>query len=599
MSQYQPPIADIAFALEHVVGYPDIAKLPGFEHADLETVVELLQQCGEFMAEVVAPTNQRGDVEGSRLLPDGSVATPAGFKEAYGQYVEAGWGSVPLPEEYGGGGFPRTVGLVIQELMTSANMAFSLCPLLTQGAIEALLHYGDDDLKERYLPRMISGEWSGTMNLTEPQAGSDVGALTTRAVPRADGSYAITGQKIFITYGDHDMAEQIVHLVLARTPGAPAGTRGISCFIVPKFLVNNDGSLGGRNTVQTVSLEHKMGIHASPTCVLSYEEATGYLIGEENLGMRIMFVMMNSARLGVGVQGLAVAERAYQQSLAYAQERRQGLAIGATGSSSAIIEFPDVRRMLLTQRASIAALRYLMLLDASQVDRSTHDPDPAVRARAAEIVGILTPICKSFGTDLGNELTSLALQVQGGMGFIEETGAAQHVRDVRIAAIYEGTNGIQAADLVGRKLGIRGGASIVEFIASMRGIEAELAGAGAEFTSIGQELGRAFDSLEEATHWMLRTGGADPNAALSGSTPFLRMWGLCTSAWMLARAALAAAATQDSALAQSQLVLARFYAEQLLPASSALLGAATAGSRDLFALDAHQLTGSAAPRVRS
>ncbi|MEO8222689.1 MAG: acyl-CoA dehydrogenase family protein, partial [Specibacter sp.] len=281
MSHYQPPLADIAFALEHVVGYPDIAKLPGFEHADLATVLELLEQCGEFMAEVVAPTNQGGDVEGSRLLPDGSVATPAGFKEAYSQYVEAGWGSVPLPEEYGGGGFPRTVGLVIQELMTSANMAFSLCPLLTQGAIEALLHYGGDDLKERYLPRMISGEWTGTMNLTEPQAGSDVGALTTRAVPRADGSYAITGQKIFITYGDHDMAEQIVHLVLARTPGAPAGTRGISCFIVPKFLVNDDGSLGGRNSVQTVSLEHKMGIHASPTCVLSYEDATGYLIGEE------------------------------------------------------------------------------------------------------------------------------------------------------------------------------------------------------------------------------------------------------------------------------------------------------------------------------
>ncbi|MHA7304558.1 acyl-CoA dehydrogenase [Arthrobacter sp. TMN-49] len=598
MSQYQPPLADLAFALEHVVGYPDIANLPGFEHADLDTVMELLEQCGEFMAEVVAPTNQIGDVEGSRLLPDGSVVTPHGFKDVYKQYVEAGWGSVPLPEEFGGGGFPRTVGLVIQELMTSANMAFSLCPLLTQGAIEALLHYGDDDLKQLYLPKMISGEWTGTMNLTEPQAGSDVGALTTRAVPRPDGSYAITGQKIFITYGDHDMAEQIVHLVLARTPGAPAGTRGISCFIVPKFLINDDGSLGERNSVQTVSLEHKMGIHASPTCVLSYEEATGYLIGEENLGMRIMFVMMNSARLGVGVQGLAVAERAYQQSLTYAQERKQGVAIGATGSSSAIIEFPDVRRMLLTQRAYLASLRYLMLLDASYVDRSTHDPDPAVRARAAEIVGILTPICKSFGTDLGNELTSLALQIQGGMGFIEETGAAQHVRDVRIAAIYEGTNGIQAADLVGRKLGIRGGASILDFLASMRDIEADLAQAGEDFTSIGQELSKQFDALAEATRWMLRTGAADPNAALSGSTPFLRMWGLCTGGWMLARAAVAAAATDDTELAHSQLVLARFYAEQLLPQSASLLGAVTAGPGDLFALDAHQLSGASARRVR-
>jgi alkylation response protein AidB-like acyl-CoA dehydrogenase len=593
MNEYQPPIADIAFALEHVVGYPDIAKLPGFEHADLETVVELLEQCGEFMTEAVAPTNRQGDVQGSRLQADGTVVTPEGFKAVYHQYVEAGWGSVPLPEEFGGGGFPRTVGLVIQELMTSANMAFSLCPLLTQGAIEALLHYGNDDLKQRYLPQMVSGEWTGTMNLTEPQAGSDVGALTTRAVKNDDGSYAITGQKIFITYGDHDMAEQIVHLVLARTPGAPEGTRGISCFIVPKFLVNDDGSLGKRNGVETVSLEHKMGIHASPTCVLSYENATGYLIGEENRGMRIMFVMMNSARLGVGVQGLAVAERAYQQSLAYAQDRHQGVAIGASGGSSPIIDFPDVRRMLMTQRASIAALRYLTLLDAVYVDLSTNDPDPAVRARADEIVGILTPICKSYGTDLGNELTSLALQIQGGMGFIEETGAAQHVRDVRIAAIYEGTNGIQAADLVGRKLGLRGGASVLEFIATMREIEGELDAAGAEFVSIRQELARQFDALEEATNWMLRTGQADPNAVLSGSTPYLRMWGLCTSAWMLARAAVAAAGTDDADLARNQLVLARFHAQQILPQCASLLGAATAGPTDLFALDAHQLSGSA------
>ncbi|PYI67042.1 acyl-CoA dehydrogenase [Arthrobacter livingstonensis] len=598
MDHYQPPLADISFALKHVVGYPDIAALPGFEHADLGTVVELLEQCGDFMSVAVAPTNRQGDIQGSQLQPDGTVVTPNGFKEVYRQYVEAGWGSVPLPEEYGGGGFPRTVGVVIQELMTSANMAFSLCPLLTQGAIEALVHYGDDALKKRYLPKMVTGEWTGTMNLTEPQAGSDVGALTTRAVKNEDGSYAITGQKIFITYGDHDMAEQIVHLVLARTPGAPEGTRGISCFIVPKFLVNDDGSLGRRNTVETLSLEHKMGIHASPTCVLSYEDATGYLVGEENRGMRIMFVMMNSARLGVGVQGLAVAERAYQQSLAYAQDRRQGLATGATNPSSAIIDFPDVRRMLMTQHAHIAALRYLMLLDATYVDRSTNDPDPAVRARADEIAGILTPICKSFGTDLGNELTSLALQIHGGMGFIEETGAAQHLRDIRIAAIYEGTNGIQAADLVGRKLGVRGGASMLEFLADMREIEFELTNAGAEFATIRKELSRQFDALEEATRWMLATGQADPDGVLSGSTPYLRMWGLCAGAWMLARAALAAPATGDAALADSQLVLARFHAEQLLPQCASLLGAATAGSRDLFALDADQLAG-AARRVRS
>ena len=591
MSQYQPPLADIAFALEHVVGYPNIATLPGFEHADLETAVELIQQCGEFMAEVVAPTNQQGDLQGSARQPDGTVVTPDGFKEAYHQYVEAGWGSVPLPEEFGGGGFPRTVGAVIQELMTSANMAFSLCPLLTQGAIEALVHYGDEDLKSRYLPKMVSGEWTGTMNLTEPQAGSDVGALTTRAVKNDDGSYAITGQKIFITYGDHDMAEQIVHLVLARTPDAPEGTRGISCFIVPKYLVHADGSLGGRNAVATVSLEHKMGIHASPTCVLSYENATGYLIGKENKGMRIMFIMMNSARLGVGVQGLALAERAYQQALAYAQDRHQGLAIGAAGTSSAIIDFPDVRRMLMTQRASISALRYLMLLDASYVDLSTNHSDAAVRARADEIVGILTPICKSFGTDLGNELTSLALQIHGGMGFIEEAGAAQHVRDIRIAAIYEGTNGIQAADLVGRKLGVRKGESIMEFLATMREVDADLARAGERFAGIREELGRQLDVLEEATLWMLRKGLSDPNAVLSGSSPYLRMWGLCASGWMLARAAVAAASTGDKNLAESQLVLARFYAEQILPQTAGLLGAATAGSRDLFALDAEQLAG--------
>jgi len=584
MSQYQPPVKDIAFLLEHVVGYPEIAALPGFEHADLDTVVGILEECGNFMSKVVAPTNRAGDTEGAQWQPDGSVVTPTGFKEAYQQYVEAGWGSVPLPEEFGGGGFPRTVGLIIQEMMMSSNLGFSLCPLLTQGAIDALLHYGDDELKQRYLPKMVTGEWAGTMNLTEPQAGSDVGALTTRAIPQDDGTYAISGQKIYITFGDHDLSEQIVHLVLARTPGAPAGTRGISCFIVPKFLVNEDGSLGERNPVHTVSIEHKMGIHGAPTCVLSYENATGYLIGEENLGMRIMFVMMNSARLSVGTQGLAVAELAYQQSLTYAKERRQGRAIGAT-EDSAIIDFPDVRRMLMTQKASIAALRSLMLLNASYVDHSMNEPDAAVRKRADEIVGLLTPICKSFGTDLGNELTSLALQIHGGMGYIEETGMAQHVRDVRIAAIYEGTNGIQAADLVGRKLGVRDGASAMEFLATMREIDAQLADAGDKFTSIRAELTTQFDALEKSTMWMLRTGRADPNAVLAGSSPYLRMWGLCTGAWLLARAALAAQTIDDAEVAETQLVLAHFFAEQILPQCSGLLGSATAGADDLFALD--------------
>ncbi len=577
--------------LEYVAGYPDVAKLPGYEHADMETVVDLLTEAGDFMAEVVAPTNRDGDVIGSSRQPDGTVKTPDSFKAAYKKYVETGWGAIPFPEEFGGAGFPWSVGLAIQEMLTASNMAFALCPLLTQGAIDALLHYGSDEQKALYLPHMVSGHWTGTMNLTEPQAGSDVGALTTRAVPNADGTFAITGQKIYITYGEHDMAEQIVHLVLARTPGAPAGTKGISCFIVPKFMINDDGSLGERNGVQVLSTEHKLGIHGSPTCVLAYDGATGYLIGEENLGMRIMFVMMNSARLSVGVQGLGVSERAYQQSLQYARDRRQGLAIGASGIDSPIIDFPDVRRMLMTQKVYIAALRRLALFNAVQIDKSTHETDEAARVRAAEIVGLLTPISKAFGTDLGNELTSIALQIYGGMGYIEETGAAQYSRDVRIAAIYEGTNGIQAADLVGRKLPVRNGASFTEFQAMMREILPELASAGSEFDSIRVQLGDQLDALDKATAWMLRTGVTDPNAVLSGSSPYLRMWALVVGGWLLGKSALVAAGLGDSDLAETQLTLARFFAEQLLPAAAGLLGAATAGTRDLFALDADELSG--------
>ncbi|MEQ1735591.1 MAG: acyl-CoA dehydrogenase [Rhodoglobus sp.] len=584
MSDFRPPSSDMNFILEHVVGYRDVAALPGFEHADLETVAGLLDEAADFMAKVVAPTNRIGDTEGAKHDGKGNVTLPAAFTSAYSAYVESGWNTLQFPEQYGGGGFPSVVGLALQEMLQSSNMAFALCPLLTQGAIDALLHYGSETQKNTYLPKMVSGEWTGTMNLTEPQAGSDVGALTTKAVPNADGTFAITGQKIFITWGEHDMAEQIVHLVLARTPGAPEGTRGISCFIVPKFLMNEDGTLGERNAVTALSIEHKMGIHGSPTCVLDYDGATGYLIGEENLGMRIMFVMMNVARLSVGMQGVALSERAFQQSLAYAKDRRQGLAIGATGKDSAIIEFPDVRRMILTQKSSIAAIRRMMLLNATYMDFAAHHPDAAERTRAGEIAALLTPICKSYGTDTGDALTSIALQVHGGMGYIEETGADQHMRDIRIAGIYEGTNGIQAADLVGRKLGVRDGASALEFIGTMRSVQGDLAAAGDDFESIRSELERQFDALEAATTWMLRTGVADPNAVLSGSSPYLRMWGLVVSAWLLARSALAAAPL-DAGTAQEQLVMARFYAEQLLPACSGLLGAATGGSRDLYALE--------------
>ena len=584
MTDYRPPISEIAFALEHLAGYRDVAALPEYAHADLDTVVGILEDAGAFMADVVAPTNRIGDTEGAVRQPDGSVRTPDAFKSAYKKYVDAGWSAVPFPEEFGGGAFPWSIGLAIQETLLSSNMAFALCPLLTQGAIDALLAYGDDAQKKRFLPKMISGEWTGTMNLTEPQAGSDVGALTTRAVKRADGTYGITGQKIFITYGEHDMADEIIHLVLARTPDAPEGTRGISCFIVPKFLINEDDSLGERNAVNCLSIEHKLGIHGSPTCVMEYDDATGYLIGEENIGMRIMFVMMNSARLSVGMQGVSIAERAYQQSLAYAQERIQGKAIGAT-EDSPIIDHPDVRRMLMTQRAYLAALRGMMYLNASQMDLARFHADPSVRTRASELVGILTPICKSFGTDLANELTSLALQIHGGMGFIEETGVAQHYRDARITAIYEGTNGIQAADLVGRKLPVRDGASFLEFIGQMRGLDGALADAGAGFEGIRSSLATELDALEKATVWMLRNGGKDPNGALAGSSPYQRMWGLVVGGWLLAKGALAEAGTGEG----TRLVVARFYAGQLLPQASGLLAAATAGAEDLFALDADEL----------
>ena len=589
MSDYRPPVSDLAFVLEHIAGYDEIAGFPGFEHADLDTVVGLLTEAGDFAAEVVAPTNRAGDTQGAVRNPDATVTTSPGFKEAYAKLVDAGWASLPFPEEYEGGGFPAVVGLAIQEMLLGANMAFSLAPLLTQGAIEALLAYGSDEQKSRYLPSMISGKWSGTMNLTEPQAGSDVGALVTKAVPRDDGTYGISGQKIFITYGEHDMAEQIVHLVLARTPGAPEGTAGISCFIVPKFLVNDDESLGERNGVKVLSLEHKLGIHGSPTCVMEYDDATGYLIGDVNKGMRIMFVMMNTARLSVGTQGVAISERAYQQSLEYAQVRRQGIAITPTGQEpdALIIEHPDVRRMLMTQKAYIAGLRSLMLYNAAETDRSTHHPDANVRARATEVVGLLTPICKSMGTDLGNELTSLALQIHGGMGFIEETGAAQHYRDVRITAIYEGTNGIQAADLIGRKLPVRDGASVTEFLATMRELDADLAAAGDTFAGIRSNFVEQLDKLVETTNWMLRTGAGDPAAVLSGSSPYQRQFGLVVIAWLLAKGALAAAPL-DADLAETRLVLARFFAEQLLPAAGGLAGAAMAGSGDLYALNADQ-----------
>ncbi|MFM8483985.1 MAG: acyl-CoA dehydrogenase family protein, partial [Actinomycetota bacterium] len=457
MTDYRAPLADIDFVLNRVCGLDRILALPGFIEADSSMVRDLLGEAARFMEEKLAPLNKSGDSFGVRLNADGSVTTAPGFVEAYRAYVEAGWGAVPFDPGFGGGGFPWMVSIAIQEIMTAANMAFSMCPLLTQGAIDAIAHHGSDEQKMTYLPKMVTGEWSGTMNLTEPDAGSDVGAVRTRAARNPDGSYRITGTKIYISFGEHDMAENIIHLVLARTPDAPPGTKGISCFIVPKFLLDANGRPGRRNDITCVSVEHKLGIHASPTCVLSYGDdggAIGYLIGEENRGMQYMFTMMNQARLSVGLQGLAVGDRAYQQALQYARDRRQGRAPGApAGESSPIIDHPDVKRMLLTMKTTLEALRCLTYWNAACLDVAKNHPDALERESAADLAALLTPLSKGWGTDMGVELTGLAIQIHGGMGFVEETGVAQHYRDARITTIYEGTNGIQAIDLVGRKLG--------------------------------------------------------------------------------------------------------------------------------------------------
>jgi len=591
MGDYRAPLTDMRFVLEHVVDTGALAELDGFEHADPDTVHGLLEESGRFFAEQFAPLNRVGDVQHSRRNDDGSVTTPEGFPKAYQRYVEAGWPAVPFPPEYGGGGFPWLVGVAMQEVMTAANMGFSVCPLLTQGAIDMLLHHGSEEQRETYVTKMVAGEWTGTMNLTEPQAGSDVGALTTKAVPADDGTWRITGQKIFITYGEHDLADNIIHLVLARVPDAPPGTKGISCFIVPKFLVDDDGNLGAHNALECVSIEHKMGINASPTCVMAYDGAVGYLIGEANQGMRYMFTMMNNARLSVGLEGLAIGERAYQQAVAYASERRQGRAPGAT-ADSAIIDHADVRRMLLTMKSQIEALRCITYLNAESIDLAKRAPDESLRQARQELADLLTPISKGWGTDLGVQLASIAVQVHGGMGYIEETGVAQHYRDIRIAPIYEGTNGIQAMDLVGRKLPMRTGGVIADFLAAIDATASEATAEGGDLAELGGQLSDALVTLRQTTEWLLTNGRTDPNNALAGASPYLEMLGIVTGGWLLTRSALAAASLRagggdrdgfsDDFLAQ-KLVTARFYATQLLPRAAGLASAATAGPTDLFA----------------
>jgi alkylation response protein AidB-like acyl-CoA dehydrogenase len=589
---YTPPLRDIRFVLDHVVGLDQLLELPEFAHLDRDVVDGVLEEAGRFTAEAIAPTNRDGDTTGSRLV-DGEVVTPPSFKDAYDAYVGAGWAALQHPEEFGGGAFPLVVSNAFKEMLTSANMGFSLCSLLTTGAVYALLHHASEELQQEWLPKMVSGEWAGTMNLTEPNAGSDVGALTTRAVPADDGTYRITGQKIYITYGEHDLTDQIVHLVLARLPDAPPGTRGISLFVVPKYLVEDDGSLGERNDVTCVSIEHKIGIHASPTCVMAYGEqgdgAVGYLVGREHGGMRAMFTMMNDARLGVGLQGLSLAERAYQQSLAFAQERRQGTALGAPrGEQSPIIEHADVRRMLLTMKARIEAMRVLTYANGIAIDfAETLDGEDA--AHWQKVADLYTPLSKAWATDLGVEVTSTAIQVHGGMGYVEETGVGQHWRDARIAPIYEGTNGIQALDLVGRKLGYDDGRFVLGHIDDLR---AHAADDREELASTMAAVRDGLDVLEDTTRWLLDHRGQLQDV-FAGATPYLRLFATVVGGALLARGASAAQdqveAGTDVAWHEARVTVARFFAEQLLPEVHALAPQVTATARDLFALDPAQL----------
>jgi 3-(methylthio)propanoyl-CoA dehydrogenase len=597
MDTYAAPLRDIRFVLEHVTPLAQLTSLDDYAHVESDLVAGLLEEAGRFASQAIAPTNRDGDAHGAKIV-EGGVVTPESFKRVYQQYVEAGWGTIQHPAEYGGGAFPLTVANAVKELITSANMAFSLGPLLTTGAVYLLTHHASEEQAQTYLPKMVSGEWSGTMNLTEPQAGSDVGAVTTRAVPQDDGTYRITGQKIYITYGDHDLTDNIVHLVLARLPDAPAGTKGISLFIVPKFLVNDDGSLGERNDVEVVSLEHKLGIHASPTCVMAYGEkgegAIGYLVGEPHTGMRGMFTMMNDARLGVGIQGLAIAERAYQQSLHYAQERRQGRGpTSQPGEQSPIVEHADVRRMLLTQKAYIEAIRAVCYTNAHALDLAHGSPDPVVREQQQKLADLLTPLSKSWGTDLGVELTSLALQIHGGMGYVEETGVAQHYRDARIAPIYEGTNGIQALDLVGRKLPYDGGAFVKGFLGDLR-VQAETLPEA--LVALREPLIDALGALERCTDWVF-AHSETPNDVFAGATPYLRMFATVVGGAYLAKGAVAARTALDAGdtgdfdadFLEAKVTIARFYAEQLLPSVHGLVGAVTAGADDLYALTPQQL----------
>ncbi len=598
MSDYRAPLDEMRFVLSEVAGLGRIAELEPFTEATPELVEAVLEQAGKLAAEEIAPLNHKGDLQGS-VFENGVVRTPEGFKAAYDHYVAGGWNALPFEPDYGGQGLPWALAIAVQEMWNSANMAFALCPLLNQGAVELLQHHGDAAQKATYLPKMISGEWSGTMNLTEPQAGSDVGALKTRATRAEDGSYRIVGQKIYITWGEHDLTDNIVHMVLARTPDAPAGTKGISLFIVPKFLPDAEGRPGRRNDLRCASIEHKLGIKASPTCVMAYGDdggATGFLVGEENRGMEYMFTMMNNARLAVGTQGVAIAERAYQQARDYARQRVQGRALGSKDPAPvAIVEHPDVRRTLMLMKAQTEAARALTYHTVAGLDFARAHPDAAERRRQqSDVVELLTPVVKAWCTDLGVEIASLGVQVHGGMGFIEETGAAQHYRDARINPIYEGTNGIQALDLIGRKIARLEGAPARAFAGELRGFLAagEDSGRaeGDDLPAIRRALGEGVESFEAATDWLLEAFARDPRQAASGAGAYLRALGTLAGGLRLAEGAEAAArrlaaSNGDARFLQAKIKTARFYADAVLPQVAANARAATRGAESTLALE--------------
>jgi alkylation response protein AidB-like acyl-CoA dehydrogenase len=592
MPQYTPPIRDTRFVLEHVVGLASHANVPGFASATPDTVDAVLEEGGRFVADVLFPINLSGDQEGCTRHPDGSVTTPTGFKEAYARFVESGWGTLSAPEAFGGQGMPHVVSTAFQEYMISANMAFAMYPGLAHGAIAALVVKGSAEQQAKYLPRMVSGEWGGTMNLTEPQCGTDLGLIRTRAEPNADGSYSITGTKIFISAGEHDLTDNIIHLVLAKTPGAPESSKGISLFVVPKVLVNDDGSLGERNAVSCGSIEHKMGIHGNSTCVMNYDGATGWLVGEEMKGLAAMFIMMNAARLGVGLQGLGVAETAYQNAVHYARDRRQGRALTGPAEpgekADTLFVHPDVRRMLMEGKAWTEGLRALCLWGALQVDLEHQAPTEEDRQTAADLIGLLTPVIKGVGTDKGYEIATIAQQVYGGHGYIAEWGMEQYVRDARIAMIYEGTNGVQAMDLVGRKLASNGGRAVQ---ALFKIVTEEVAdGAQVEETkAIAEKLGKALGDLQAATMWFMAHGMKNPNHIGAGAVPYMHLMGLVAVGLMWLRMAVAAARLKsagegDQAFLDAKLVTARYFADRVLPETGALRRKIEGGADTIMAL---------------